>query len=62
MTPENSQVYNNLGHEYMTLGRYDEALECLNKAVELNGEYITAYLNKSTCLSTFSFSSRLSLT
>lgn len=42
----NHFIYNNRGVAYFRMNRYDKALEDLNKSIELNPDYITAYENR----------------
>ncbi len=46
VTGHNSTVYNNRGNAYASLGNYTQAIEDLQKAIELNPRYVEAYNNR----------------
>lgn len=45
-----AETLNNKAFEYIKFGRFDEALEYFNKAIEIKGGYISAHINKSYIL------------
>ncbi len=49
--PQHVQSYGNLGVCYMHIGKKQEALAYLNKALELDPDYEPAMINKEACLS-----------
>jgi len=44
--PNSSSAHSALGALYTRTGRYDDALEQLNTAIELNGNQLEAYVNR----------------
>lgn len=44
--PKNAHAHNNLGSLYISLGKYDMALQHFNKSIECNSYYHVAYLNR----------------
>ena len=44
--PNSSSAHSALGALYTRTGRYDEALEQVNTAIELNGDQLEAYVNR----------------
>lgn len=39
-------AYNNKGYSLSNLGKYTEAIECYDKAIEIDSKYKIAYYNK----------------
>lgn len=46
LKPEYSIAFNNKGISLFNLGKYDEALECFNKAIQLDPNNENAYTNR----------------
>lgn len=49
-SPGNARVWGNLGAAYTSATRYDEAIPCYEKAIALEPQYQTAYLNLASVL------------
>lgn len=49
-SPGNARVWGNLGAAYTSAERYDEAIPCYQKAIAIEPQYQTAYLNLASVL------------
>ncbi|MDB6116834.1 MAG: hypothetical protein JWO08_615, partial [Verrucomicrobiaceae bacterium] len=49
-SPGSARVWGNLGAAYTSAERYDEAIPCYKKAIEIEPQYQTAYLNLASVL------------
>ena len=49
-SPDDTFLYYSLGMEYAAAGRFDQAVEHLKKCIELDADYLPAYVEAGKCL------------